>query len=71
MPHYTTENICNIALVGQTNVGKTTLTEALLLQAGAINNAGKIEAGNTVCDFTPLEKEHKHSLSAAVVSLDH
>ena len=71
MPHYTTENICNIALVGQTNVGKTTLTEALLLQAGVINTAGKVETGNTVCDFDPLEKEHKHSLSSSIVSLDH
>ncbi len=71
MPHYTTENICNIALVGQTNAGKTTLTEALLLQAGVINIAGKVETGNTVCDFDPLEKEHKHSLSATVVNLDH
>ncbi|MFK5970287.1 MAG: elongation factor G [Candidatus Marithrix sp.] len=71
MPHYTTENICNIALVGQTNAGKTTLTEALLFQAGTIKNAGKVDTGNTVCDFDPLEKEHKHSLSAAIVSLDH
>ena len=71
MPHYTTENICNIALVGQTNVGKTTLTEALLLQAGVINTAGKVETGNTVCDFDPLEKEHKHSFSSSIVSLDH
>ncbi len=71
MPHYTTENICNIALLGQTNSGKTTLTEGLLFQAGAIKSAGKINTGNTVCDFDPLEKEHKHSLSAAIVSLDH
>ncbi|MDM8566333.1 elongation factor G [Candidatus Halobeggiatoa sp. HSG11] len=71
MPHYTTENICNIALVGQTNAGKTTLAEALLLQAGAIASAGKVENGNTVCDFDQLEKEHQHSLSAAIVSLDH
>ncbi|MDM8568310.1 elongation factor G [Thiotrichales bacterium HSG1] len=71
MPHYTTENICNIALVGQTNTGKTTLAETLLLQAGAITSAGKVENGNTICDFDSLEKEHQHSLSAAVVSLDH
>jgi len=71
MPHYTTENICNIALVGQSDAGKTTLTEALLHQAGTINTLGKIENGNTVCDFDSLEKDYQHSLSTAVVSLDH
>jgi len=38
-----TENIRNIALVAQSDTGKTTLTEALLLQSGAINTAGKVE----------------------------
>jgi elongation factor G len=70
MPHYTTENICNIALVGQSGSGKTTLVEALLHQAGTISSPGKVESGNTVCDSDPLEKEYQHSLSAAIVSID-
>jgi len=70
MPKYTTENIRNIALVGQNDAGKTTLTEALLHQAGMINTPGKVENGNTVCDFDSLEKEYLHSLSTAVVSID-
>jgi elongation factor G len=71
MPHYTTENICNIALVGQTGTGKTSLTEAVLYQAGTINVLGKVENGNTVCDFDPLEKDYQHSLSAAIASIDY
>jgi elongation factor G len=70
MPHYTTENICNIALVGQSGSGKTTLVEALLHQAGAISSPGKVESGNTVCDSDPLEKEYQHSLSSALVSIE-
>ena len=68
MPHYTTENIRNIALVGQNDAGKTTLAEMLLHQAGAINTPGKVENGHTVCDFDPLEKEYQHSLNTALVS---
>jgi elongation factor G len=70
MPDYTTENIRNIALVGQNDAGKTTLTEEILSAAGAINTPGKVENGNTVCDFEPQEKEHQHSLTTALVHFD-
>lgn len=71
MPHYTTKDICNIALVGQSSSGKTTLTEALLHKVGAISTPGKVESGNTVCDFDPIEKEYQHSLSASLVHFDY
>ena len=71
MPSYTAEGIRNIALVGQSGGGKTTLVEAVLLQAGAISAVGSVEKGTTVCDFDPLEKEYLHSLGSAVVSVDH
>ena len=65
-----TENIRTIALVGQAGSGKTTLAEALLARAGAINAPGSVERGSTVCDYTPLEKSLQHSLKLAVASFE-
>ena len=59
-----------LALVGQAGSGKTTLAEALLAAAGAIPAAGSIERGTTVCDYTPIEKQLRHSLKLAVASFE-
>ncbi len=71
MVHYTTKDIRNIALVGHGGAGKTSLVEALLLEAGIIGKRGAVEKGNTVSDFDALEKTHGHSLENAVISFDH
>ncbi len=71
MAGYSTEDIRNIVLVGHGNSGKTTLVEAMLSRSGAISSAGSVERGNTVSDFDPQEKEHKHSLNSTIVSIDY
>jgi elongation factor G len=74
-----TADIRNIALVGQTYSGKTTLTERLLFTASELGGAaagvhlkkmGTVEEGNTVSDYAEGEKHHKHSLQASVVHFD-
>ncbi len=62
--------IHNLALVGQAGAGKTLLTEALLLEAGAIRAKGSLARGTTVSDFDPKERALQHSLDAAICTFD-
>ncbi len=64
------KNIRNIAVVGHSGEGKTTLCEAMLYNAGAIERMGKIENGTTVCDFDEQETARKTSISLAVAYLN-
>ena len=71
MPAYTTADIHNIALIGPSHCGKTSLTEALLKEAGAIHTLGLVEKGTTVSDFTDEEKARGSSIYNAVVHCDY
>jgi elongation factor G len=65
-----TKHIRTIALVGQAGSGKTSLAEALLAKAGAVPAGGSVDRGSTVCDYTPLEKQLRHSLKLGVATFE-
>ena len=48
-------NIKNIALLGHSGSGKTSVAEAMLYIAGGVDRLGKISDGNTLCDFDAEE----------------
>ncbi len=66
MKIYDTAGIRNVALVGHGGSGKTSLTSAILFDAGAVNRLGKVEEGNTVTDFDADEIARQISLSTAL-----
>ncbi|MDO4196626.1 MAG: GTP-binding protein, partial [Prevotellaceae bacterium] len=66
MKVYQTEEIKNIALLGNDGSGKTTLTESLLFEAGIIKRRGRITQQNTVSDYFPVEHEYGYSVFSTV-----
>ncbi len=68
--HKAADRIRNVALVGHRGTGKTSLHEALLFQAGAINRMGSVTEGTTVSDSDPDEKARQMSISAVLSSFE-
>ena len=66
MKVYQTNEIKNIALLGSKGSGKTTLAEAMLYECGVIKRRGSVDAGNTVCDYFPVEKEYGYSVFSTI-----
>ncbi|MBL8877644.1 MAG: elongation factor G [Phycisphaerales bacterium] len=63
--------IHNIALVGHSGAGKTTLGEALLFKAGVTTRLGNVDDHTTVLDYDEESKERRHSTDSTVAYLEH
>lgn len=60
-----TAQIRNLALIGHSGCGKTSLAEALLFGAGTTSRLGKVDDGSSVLDFEPEEIKRKITISTA------
>ena len=70
MKVYQTNEIKNISILGSSGSGKTTLAEAMLFEGGVIKRRGTVEAGNTVTDYFPVEKDYGYSVFSTVFSVE-
>jgi elongation factor G len=71
MPGYAVANIRNIALLGHSAAGKTSLGEALMHKAGVTNRLGHIDDGTSLLDYDDESKDRRHSVDSSVFYLEH
>src|SRR4029079_4064444 len=71
MSKHRTEDLRNIALAGHRASGKTSLADALLFQAKAVDRKGSVDEGTSVSDFDEEEKHHRFSIDTSVLNLEH
>ncbi len=68
MKVFETKEIRNVGIIGGPGVGKTSVAEALLFNAGATNRMGKVNAGSSLFDFEPEEIQGKLSINSTIAS---
>lgn len=61
-------DVRNLAVLGHIGSGKTTFCEALAQKAGIITKQGSVDAGTSVCDYTPEEIQRKTTMYAKPLS---
>jgi len=70
MKVYGSDAIRNVAILGHTGAGKTTIVEAALNIVGVTTRFGNVNEGNTVSDYDPEEINRKISISASMIPVE-
>jgi len=66
LKRYRTEDIRNVALVAHSGAGKTSLGDAVLFNAKAIDRMGRVDEGTSTLDYEPDEIKRKITISTTV-----
>ncbi len=70
MDKYGMDRIRNIVIMGHGKAGKTSLTEAMLFNSGAIDRMGTVADGTTVADYDAEEIKRQVSINASVAPVE-
>ncbi|MGE5585034.1 MAG: elongation factor G [Bacillota bacterium] len=70
LKRYRTEDLRNVALIAHGGAGKTSLAEAVLYDARAIDRLGRVDEGTSTMDYDPDEIRRKISISTAVAPFE-
>ena len=70
MKSYSANELRNVAILGHSGCGKTTVAEAALHVAGLTSRMGKVDDGNTVSDYEAEEIRRKVSFNASVIPIE-
>lgn len=70
MPAFGPDRIRNVAILGHSHEGKTTLAEAMLFGTGAISRMGSADAGTATMDFEPEETKRKISINLGIAHVE-
>src|SRR4030095_7627920 len=70
MPAAEPGKIRNVAVTGHRGTGKSSLVEAMLYQAGAVNRLGTVESGTTTSDWDEDEQRRQMSLASSLCHLE-
>jgi elongation factor G len=70
MKTYTSNQIRNIALLGNSGSGKTSLGESILFVTGAISRKGDVSTKNTVSDYKEIEQNNGNSIFSSVLTAE-
>src|SRR5208283_1247348 len=71
MPTFHTEDIHSVALVGHEVTGKTSLADALLFKAKAVDRRGCVDEGTSNSDYDDEEKKQKYSIDSSILHMDY
>ncbi|MFZ5925691.1 MAG: elongation factor G [Bacillota bacterium] len=66
MKKHRTEDLRNVALIAHGGAGKTSLAEAILYDARAIDRLGKVDEGTSTLDYDPDEVKRRITISTSI-----
>jgi elongation factor G len=64
------QNTRNVAFIGHSGCGKTSLSEAILFIAKVTSRLGRVDDGTSLMDFDPEEVRRKKSLGSSFATFD-